>query len=320
VENAIKFARAATGRSGVIAFGGAFHGRTLMAVSLTGKMEPYKAGFGPFPPEVFHAPYPNELYGVSVGDALAGVEKLFKADIEPNRVAAIIVEPVQGEGGFYIAPPEFLRGLRAICDRHGILLICDEVQTGFARTGKLFATEYAGVEPDLMTLAKGLAGGFPLAAVVGKAEVIDAVAPGGVGGTYGGNPLACAAALAVMDVIEEEGLAERALAQGERLQEGLRAMAKRFPCIGDVRGLGAMVAMELFHDTDRERPAADITKALVAKAAEKGLLLLSCGHNGNVIRVLAPLTASDEILDEGLSIIEDALAAVVPTASLAAVS
>ena len=320
VENAVKFARAATGRSGIIAFGGAFHGRTIMAVSLTGKMEPYKTGFGPFPPEVFHAPYPNELYGVSVDDAMAGVEKLFKADIEPCRVAAIIIEPVQGEGGFYIAPPEFLRRLRALCDEHGILLICDEVQSGFARTGKMFATEYSGVEPDLMTLAKGLAGGFPLAAVVGKAEIIDAVSPGGVGGTYGGNPIACAASLAVMDVIEEENLAARAIAQGELLQRRLRALAKRFPCIGDVRGLGAMVAMELFHDTGRKQPAADITKSLVAKAAENGLLLLSCGHNGNVIRILAPLTASDAILNEGLDIIEDSLAEIVPNASLAAAS
>lgn len=320
VENAIKFARSATGRSGIISFGGGFHGRTIMAVTLTGKTEPYKVGFGPFPPEVFHAPYPNALYGVSVDDAIKGVESLFKTDIEPSRVAGIILEPVQGEGGFYVAPPEFLRRLRALCDKHGILLISDEVQTGFARTGKLFATEYAGVEPDLMTLAKGLAGGFPLAAVVGKAEIMDAVAPGGVGGTYGGNPLSCAAALAVMDVIEEERLADRAIAQGELLQGRLKAMAKRFKCIGDVRGLGAMVAMELFHDAARKEPAADITKALIAKAAENGLVLLSCGHNGNVIRILAPLTASDAILSEGLDILESCLAEVVPSPAVAAVS
>lgn len=320
VENAVKFARSATGRSGIISFGGGFHGRTIMAVTLTGKTEPYKVGFGPFPPEVFHAPFPNELYGVSVDDAIKGVESLFKTDIEPSRVAAIILEPVQGEGGFYVAPPEFLRRLRALCDKHGILLISDEVQTGFARTGRLFATEYAGIEPDLMTLAKGLAGGFPLAAVVGKAEIMDAVAPGGVGGTYGGNPLSCAAALAVMDVIEEEGLAERAVSQGELLQGRLKGMAQRFKCIGDVRGLGAMVAVELFHDAARKEPAADITKALVAKAAENGLVLLSCGVNGNVIRILAPLTASDAILNEGLDILESCLAEVVPSPAVAAVS
>ena len=312
VENAIKFARSATGRSGVIAFGGAFHGRTIMAVSLTGKMEPYKAGFGPFPAEVFHAPYPNALYGVSVEDAIAGVEQLFKSDIEPNRVAAMIIEPVQGEGGFYIAPPEFLQRLRALCDQHGILLICDEVQTGFARTGRLFATEYAGIEADIMTLAKGLAGGFPLAAVVGKSEVLEAVGPGGVGGTYGGNPLSCVAALAVLDVIEEEGLVARANAQGARLRQRLEGMAQKHACIGDIRGLGAMVAMELFHDIARRQPAADLAKALIARAAEKGLLLLSCGHNGNVIRILAPLTTPDTIIDEGLSIIEEALEELAP--------
>ena len=312
VENAIKFARSATGRSGVIAFGGAFHGRTIMAVSLTGKMEPYKAGFGPFPAEVFHAPYPNALYGVSVEDAIAGVEQLFKSDIEPNRVAAMIIEPVQGEGGFYIAPPEFLQRLRALCDQHGILLICDEVQTGFARTGRLFATEYAGIEADIMTLAKGLAGGFPLAAVVGKSEVLEAVGPGGVGGTYGGNPLSCVAALAVLDVIEEEGLVARANAQGARLRQRLEGMAQKHACIGDIRGLGAMVAMELFHDIARRQPAADLAKALIARAAEKGLLLLSCGHNGNVIRILAPLTTPDTIIDEGLSIIEEALEELTP--------
>jgi 4-aminobutyrate aminotransferase/(S)-3-amino-2-methylpropionate transaminase len=320
VENAIKFARVATGRSGVIAFGGAFHGRTIMAVSLTGKMEPYKAGFGPFPAEVFHAPYPNALYGVSVNDAIAGVEQLFKSDIEPNRVAAIIIEPVQGEGGFYIAPPEFLQRLRALCDQHGILLICDEVQTGFARTGRLFATEYAGIEADIMILAKGLAGGFPLAAVVGKSEVLEAVGPGGVGGTYGGNPLSCVAALAVLDVIEEEGLVARANAQGARLRQRLEGMAHKHECIGDVRGLGAMVAIELFHDVARKQPAADLTKALVSRAAEKGLLLLSCGHNGNVIRILAPLTAPDDIIDEGLSIIEEALEELAPAAVAEAVT
>ncbi len=317
VENAIKFARAATGRSGIIAFGGGFHGRTMMAVSLTGKIEPYKAGFGPFPASVFHATYPNELYGVSVDDALRSVEQLFKSDIEPTQVGAMVIEPVQGEGGFYVAPPEFLQKLRVLCDRHGILLIVDEVQTGFGRTGRLFATEYAGIEPDMMTLAKGMAGGFPLAAVVGKAEILDKVSPGGVGGTYGGNPISCAAALAVLDVMEEEDLPARAEAQGALLQGRLRKLAKRFPFIGDVRGKGAMVAIELFHGRAPEKPAADLTKALVARACERGLLLLSCGHNGNVIRILAPLTAPDAVLEEGLDLLEAALEEVAPSPSVA---
>ncbi len=307
VENAIKIARAHTGRSAVIAFGGGFHGRTLAAVSLTGKVEPYKTGFGPFMPEVYHAPFPCALHGVSVDEALHGLEMLFKTDVEPKRVAAIIIEPVQGEGGFYVAPTEYLRRLRALCDQHGIVLIIDEVQSGFGRTGKLFAIEYAGIEPDLMTLAKSLAGGFPLAAVVGKEAIMDAAAPGGLGGTYGGNPLACAATLGVLEAIEEENLLERSRAIGERLSKRLNAMAERFECIGEVRGLGAMVAMELFQDVERKQPDANLTKALVAKAAEQGLVLLSCGMYGNVIRILTPLTADDALLDEGLDIIERCL-------------
>lgn len=307
VENAIKFARNYTGRSGVIAFQGGFHGRSMMAVSLTGKVVPYKAGFGPFPGEVFHAPYPNDLYGVSVDDALKGLDAIFKTEIEAARVAAMIIEPVQGEGGFIPAPPIFLQKLREICDQHGILLICDEVQTGCARTGKMFATEYAGIEPDLMTLAKGLAGGYPLAALVGKTAIMDSVAPGGVGGTYAGSPIGCAAALAVLDVIEEENLLQRAEEQSEIMCSRLGELAKMHSCIGDIRALGAMVAFELFEDAAGTVPDPVLAKALVVKAAEHGLLLLPCGTNGNVIRILAPLTISDALLKEGLDIIEQSL-------------
>ncbi|MDX1653736.1 MAG: 4-aminobutyrate--2-oxoglutarate transaminase [Candidatus Competibacteraceae bacterium] len=307
VENAVKIARAYTQRPGVIAFNGGYHGRTNFTLGLTGKVLPYKTGFGPFPTAVHHAPFPNPLHGVTVEDSLKGLEMLFKVAIGPEQVAAIIIEPVQGEGGFYVAPFEFLRQLRTICDRHGILLIADEVQTGAGRTGKIFATEHSGVVPDLTTLAKSLAGGFPLSAVVGRAEVMDAPAPGGLGGTYAGSPLGCAAALAVLEVMEEQKLLERSLAMGERLTGRFKAMKNRFTAIGDVRGLGAMVAVELFEDEARSRPAVDLTKALVARAAERGLILLSCGLYGNVIRVLVPLTASDEIVDEGLGIIEQCL-------------
>jgi 4-aminobutyrate aminotransferase/(S)-3-amino-2-methylpropionate transaminase len=307
VENAVKIARAHTGRSGVIAFGGGFHGRTFMAMALTGKVAPYKSAFGPFPAEIYHAPFPIAYHGVSVADSLAGVEKIFKYDIEPKRVAAIIIEPVMGEGGFYIAPREFLQALRRLCDEHGIVLIVDEIQTGFARTGRMFAIEHSGVEPDLMTMAKSLAGGFPLAAVTGKAAIMDAPAPGGLGGTYAGSPIACAAALAVLDVIEREKLCDRARQIGETMTRRLREMARTVRAIGEVRGLGAMVAMELVVDGDAHRPDADLTKALVQLAASKGLVLLSCGIYGNVIRLLAPLTAADDIVHEGLQIIEDSL-------------
>ncbi len=307
VENSIKFARAHTGRSGVVAFSGGFHGRTFMATSLTGKVVPYKAGFGPFVPEVYHAPFPNALYGISSDDAIAGVQRLFKSDIEANRVAAFIVEPVQGEGGFYIAPPQFLQALRKLADEHGILLICDEVQTGFGRTGKMFATEYAGIEPDMMVLAKGLAGGFPLSAVVGKAIVMDTVAAGGVGGTYAGNPLGCAAALAVLDIIEEEGLLEKTRIQAEHVNKRLQQLSEKHACIGDVRVLGAMVAIELFKDKEKLLPASDLTKRIVEKAREKGLLLLPCGINANVIRILAPLTITQDLVDEGLDILGQCL-------------
>jgi len=307
VENCIKIARAHTGRSGVIAFGGGFHGRTFMAMALTGKVAPYKAGFGPFPAEVYHAPFPIAYHGVSVADSLDALEHLFKFDIEPSRVAAIIIEPVMGEGGFYIAPPEFLQALRKLCDQHGIVLVIDEIQTGFARTGRMFAIEHAGVEPDLMTMAKSLAGGFPLAAVVGKAHIMDAPGPGGLGGTYAGSPIACAAALAVLETIEKEHLCRRAEQIGALMVARLRAAQATIPAIGEVRNLGAMVAMELVKNGDAHAPDADLTKALVKRAGEKGLVLLSCGIYGNVIRFLAPLTASDEILEEGLGIVIDSL-------------
>jgi 4-aminobutyrate aminotransferase/(S)-3-amino-2-methylpropionate transaminase len=307
VENAIKIARAHTGRPGVIAFGGSFHGRTFMAMALTGKVAPYKAGFGPFPGEIFHAPFPIPYHGVSVEDGLAAIEHIFKYDIEPTRVAAIIIEPVMGEGGFYIAPPQFLQALRKLCDQHGIVLVIDEIQTGFARTGRMFAIEHAGVEPDLMTMAKSLAGGFPLAAVVGKAHIMDAPGPGGLGGTYAGSPIACAAALAVLDVIEKEKLCARAEAIGAMMANRLRDAARELPAIGEVRSLGAMVAMELVRDGDPHKPDADLTKALVKLAASKGLVILSCGLYGNVIRFLVPLTGSDAIVQEGLEIVVDAL-------------
>ena len=307
VENTIKIARAHTGRPAVIAFGGGFHGRTFMAMALTGKVAPYKAGFGPFPAEVYHAPFPIAYHGVGVQDSLDGLERIFKYDVEPARVAAIIVEPVMGEGGFYIAPVEFLQALRRICDQHGIVLVIDEIQTGFARTGRMFASEHAGIEPDLMTMAKSLAGGFPLAAVVGKAEIMDAPGPGGLGGTYAGSPIACAAALAVLDVIEEEQLCVRAAALGELITGSLRELAREIPAIGEVRGLGAMGAMELVANGDPHQPDPDLTKALTKRAAEKGLVLLSCGLYGNVIRFLVPLTASDAIVREGLAIVAESL-------------
>ncbi|MGS3150988.1 4-aminobutyrate--2-oxoglutarate transaminase [Aeromonas sanarellii] len=307
VENAIKIARAHTGRSGTIAFKGGFHGRTMMGMALTGKVVPYKTGFGPFPGEVYHLPFPADYLGVSEADALAALELCFSADIEPGRVAAIIIEPVQGEGGFYVASPSFLQKLRSVCDQHGILLICDEIQSGFCRTGKTFATEYAGIEPDIMTLAKSLAGGFPLSAVVGKSDIMNSAKPGGLGGTYAGSPIACAAALAVLEVIEEERLNQQALAQGEQIKARLHKLATRFDCIGDIRGPGAMVAMELVKGGDANRPDPDLTRRLVAEAGKRGLVLLACGVRGNVIRFLAPLTAPAAIVDEGLGLLEQAL-------------
>ncbi len=318
VENALKVARYHTKRSGVIAFSGSFHGRTLAAMTLTGKVQPYKAGFGPMLPSVFHAPFPVGYHGVSVADSLAAIDALFKCDIDPAQVAALIIEPVQGEGGFYVAPPEFLRALRALCDKHGIVLIVDEIQSGFGRTGKMFAVEYAGVEPDLMTVAKSIAGGVPLAGLIGKAEIMDAPPPGGLGGTYAGSPLGCAAALAVLEVMQSEKLLERSLRLGERLQARLRVLQKRFPVIGEIRALGSMVAMELVKNGKADQPDADVTRALVQAAARHGLVILSCGVYGNVIRFLAPLTIPEALLDEGLDKLEAAMAEVTASASQAA--
>jgi len=305
VENAIKIARAATRRPGVIALTGAFHGRTYMGMALTGKVAPYKIGFGPFPGSIYHAPAPIALHGVTVEDSLKAIQQLFKSDIEPTQVAAIILEPIQGEGGFYVVPPEFMRAIRQLCDQHGIVFIADEIQTGFARTGKMFAMQHHDVLPDIMTMAKSLAGGVPLSAVCGRAEIMDAPAPGGLGGTYAANALAIASAHAVLDVIEDEKLCARAEALGTKLKARLNAMRAKVPGISDVRGLGAMVAVE-FAKADGT-PDPDFTKAAVKRAQEAGLLLLTCGVNANVIRFLFPLTIQDAVFDEGMNILERAL-------------
>ncbi|WP_122521079.1 MULTISPECIES: 4-aminobutyrate--2-oxoglutarate transaminase [Pannonibacter] len=306
VENAVKIARAATNRPAVIAFTGAFHGRTFMGMTLTGKVQPYKAGFGAMMPDVFHVPFPVELHGVSVEDSLSVLDKLFKADVDPARVAAFIVEPVQGEGGFYEVPRAFMEKLQEIARKHGILLIADEVQTGFARTGKLFAMEHYGVVPDITTMAKGLGGGFPIAAVTGRAEIMDAPAPGGLGGTYGGNPIGVAAGLAVLEVIEEEGLCERAVSLGNRLKQRLSGLAASIPQIADVRGPGFMNAVE-FNIPGTSTPDAEFTNRVREKALERGLILLTCGVYGNVIRFLAPVTIPDDVFSEALDILEAAL-------------
>jgi 4-aminobutyrate aminotransferase/(S)-3-amino-2-methylpropionate transaminase len=308
-ENAVKIARAATGRSAVISFTGGFHGRTMMGMALTGKVAPYKRQFGPMPGEVFHAPFPIAHHGVSVADSLRALEFLFKADVEPERTAAIMLEPVQGEGGFYEAPGELLHALRRLCDAHGMLLIDDEVQSGFARTGKMFAIEHSGVEPDLVAVAKSLAGGFPLAGVIGKSAIMDAADPGGLGGTYAGSPVACAAALAVLDVIEEEGLCERADVIGTRMKTRLEAMSRRndLTPIAAIRGPGAMVGFEVVKDRGGVEPDPEATKRVTAKALDHGLILLSCGVYANTIRLLMPLTISDHLLEEGLDCLEAAL-------------
>ncbi|MBE7214947.1 4-aminobutyrate--2-oxoglutarate transaminase [Shewanella benthica] len=301
VENCVKIARAHTGRRGVIAFNGGFHGRTNLTMALTGKISPYKHLFGPFPGDIFHAPFPMAFHDVAVKDSLKAIENLFKVDIAPSDVAAIIVEPVQGEGGFYAAPAEFLQALRALCDLHGIVLIADEIQTGFGRTGKMFSFEHADVEPDLITMAKGIAGGFPIAAVVGKSEIMDAPLPGGLGGTYGGSPVGCVAALAVLEVIEEENLIHRADQIGQIFNEQLTALQASYPnLIGEVRNQGAMIAIELVIDGDNEQANTALTQAIIGKAVEHGLILLSCGFYGNVIRFLPALTISDELIYEGL--------------------
>jgi 4-aminobutyrate aminotransferase len=313
VENAVKVARRFTGRSAVIAFGGGFHGRTMMTMALTGKVSPYKKGFGPFPAEVYHAPFPKKSHGIDTAKALEGLRQIFLSDVEPARVAAIIVEPVQGEGGFNIAPFDFLQELRAICNEHGILLIADEIQTGIARTGRMFAIQHADVVPDLITMAKGLGGGFPLSAVTGRAEIMDSADPGGLGGTYAGSPIGLAAAHAVLDVIQSEDLCARATEIGSRMCNRFEELARRnsFSCIGDVRNLGAMVAVEFVRDRDSRKPDAEIVSALIANAQEKGLILLSCGVDANIVRLLAPLTIPMEQVDEGLDIFEAALTEVV---------
>lgn len=307
VENAVKIARAHTGRPGIIAFKGGFHGRTMMGMALTGKVAPYKLGFGPFPSGIYHAPFPVPYHDISEEESLAALDGIFKADVDPTQVAAIILEPIQGEGGFYQASPSFMQALRDICDTHGILLICDEIQTGFARTGKLFATEHTGVEPDLMTVAKAMAGGFPISGVIGKADIMDSAPPGGLGGTYGGSPLGCVAGLKVLEIIESDNLIDRANEIGALFCQRLAAMQDSDNRIGDIRSVGAMIAMELVVDGDASKPDAALTAKLVQEAAKSGLILLSCGVRGNVIRFLPALTASNEILNEGLDILEKTL-------------
>ncbi|MCL1050459.1 4-aminobutyrate--2-oxoglutarate transaminase [Shewanella abyssi] len=302
VENCVKIARAHTGRRGVIAFNGGFHGRTNLTMAMTGKISPYKHLFGPFPGDIYHAPFPMAFHDVSVKESLKALDNLFKVDIAPSDVAAIIVEPVQGEGGFYAAPAIFLQALRDLCDQHGIVLIADEIQTGFGRTGKMFSFEHADVEPDLITMAKGIAGGFPIAAVVGKSEIMDAPLPGGLGGTYGGSPIGCVAALAVLDIITAENLVQRSGQIGQIFNEQLTLLQSRYPdVIGEVRNQGAMIAIELVSNGDSEQPNAKLTQAVIAKAAAHGLILLACGFYGNVIRFLPALTISDELIYEGLS-------------------
>ena len=306
IENAVKIARAATGRPAIVSFSGGFHGRTMMALALTGKTNPYKVGFGPFSVDVFHAAFPDAYRGVSIDESLASIERIFRADVEAARVAAIIIEPVQGEGGFNVAPLEFMRALRSLCDRHGILLIADEIQTGFGRTGKMFAMEHSGVAPDLIAIAKALGGGFPISAVIGHTDVMDAPAPGGLGSTFAGNAVSCAAGLAVLDVMEEEGILARAQKLGEHVAQRLRAMQAdpRFACIGEVRGLGPMLAMEFVKHRESKEPAPELARSITARAVERGLIVLSCGIYANVVRVLMPLTMSLELADEGLAILE----------------
>ena len=307
VENAVKIARSSTGRSGVIAFSGSFHGRTMLGMALTGKVAPYKLSFGPMPGDIYHVPFPNATQAISVADSLKALDLLFKVDIDPKRVAAIIIEPVQGEGGFNITPPELMVALRKVCDEHGILLIADEVQTGFGRTGKLFAMEHHSVQADIITMAKSLGGGFPISGIVGRADVMDGPAAGGLGGTYAGNPLAVAAAHAVLDVIAEEKLCERAAQLGEKLRAHLEGLRAKVPGIADVRGLGSMVALEL--NDAAGKPDAEAVKRVQQRALDAGLILLSCGVYGNVLRFLYPLTIPDAQFARALDILSEALAA-----------
>jgi 4-aminobutyrate aminotransferase len=306
LENAVKIARCATGRSAVICFSGGFHGRTFLTMTMTGKVVPYKFGLGPTAPDIYHVPFPMQLHGITVADSLRAIDRLFRADVDPARVAAIAIEPVQGEGGFYPAPAELMRGLRALCDQHGIVLIADEVQCGFGRTGKMFAMEHHDVAPDLITCAKSLAAGLPLSAVIGRAALMDAPPPGGLGGTYGGNPMAIAAAHAVLDIFEEEHLLERANVLGQRLTSFLEGLRPRAPGLAEIRGPGAMIAAELMRDG---APDPDGARAIQQRALERGLVVLTCGVYGNVLRFLFPLTISNAVFEEGLSILEAAICA-----------
>ncbi len=311
VENAVKIARAATGRPGIIAFTGAYHGRTLLTLGMTGKISPYKKDVGPFPSDIFRAPFPNARDGITVQDALTALDNLMLTDAQPERIAAIIIEPVLGEGGYTPVPFDMLQALRALCDKHGILLIADEIQAGFGRTGAWFAIEHSGVVPDLITVAKSMAGGYPIAGVIGRADLMDAMIPGGLGGTYGGNPVACAAALAAIDVIEDEGLLARSTAIGDHFKARFADIGQRVAPdrVYDIRGLGGMVAVEFVTDMASGAPDADLTKRVVAHALKGGLILLSCGLHGNALRIMVPLTASDAIIDEGIALFEAALTA-----------
>ncbi len=310
VENAVKFARAFTGRPAVIGFEGGFHGRTMLSLSLTSKVHPYKAGLGPFAPEVYRVPFPYAYRGVSVEAALGALERALTTMVAAESVAAIVLEPVQGEGGFIVAPPEFVAGVRRLCDGHGIVLVADEVQTGFGRTGRFFAMEHTGIEPDLICVAKSIAAGLPLSGVLGRAEIMDAPAVGGVGGTYVGNPVALASALAVLEVIDDEGLVERSAAMGEVIRARMLGWQERWPAIGEVRGLGSMLAIELVADPATRKPAKELANRVTAEALNRGLLLITCGVYGNCIRVLVPLVIPDAELEEALGVWEEALEAV----------
>ena len=310
VENAVKFARAYTKRPAVIAFEGGFHGRTLLSLTLTSKTHPYKAGFGPFAPEVYRVPFPNEYRGVTAKDALDAIERAFSTQVARETVAAIVLEPVQGEAGFIVPPREFIQGVREICDREGIVFVADEVQSGYGRTGRMFAIEHFGVEPDLITVAKSIAGGLPLSGVLGKAAIMDAPGDNAVGGTFVGNPVAQAAALAVLDVIEDEGLLERAGRIGETMRARMTAWQGRHPQIGDVRGLGAMLALELVRDPATKEPAPELAERVAGEALRRGLLLLRAGINSNCLRVLCPLVITDAELDEALDAWDESLEAV----------
>ena len=309
VENAVKLARLHTGRPGVIAFEGGFHGRTLLSLTLTSKFHPYKAGMGPFAPEVYRAPYPDAYRGPDAFEALAALQRVLETHVAPEHVAAIVFEPQLGEGGFIPAPRAYVEGLRALCDRHGIVLVADEVQTGFGRTGRMFAMEHFEVEPDLVTVAKSIAAGLPLSGVIGRAEIMDGAHAGAIGGTYIGNPVAQAAALAVLDVFEDEGLVARACVVGDRIRERMLAWQERWPAIGDVRGLGAMLALELVSDPVTKQPAPELARNVIDAALERGVILLKAGVHGNCIRTLCPLTIEDAVLDEALAAWEDALSA-----------